>query len=304
VQLKVLGSAAGGGFPQWNCGCVSCRTVRQGGNRALPRRQSSLAVRGSSGYWHLVNASPDVREQLESLRDPHDDRLRSNPIASVILTDAEIDHTAGLIILRESAQPLDIYGTPAVEHALRAGFPVLEVLDRYCGVRWHTLDPDGTFELQGEGTVALEVETFAVPGDPPLHMRGRKAIEEGLAIGLVFRDPESGGVATYAPAVGELDARLLERFEASDVILVDGTFWRDDELPSQGIGIRTALDMGHLPLSGAEGMLARLRHLEGVRKVLIHINNSNPILLENSPEREMVEEAGFEVAHDGMLIEI
>jgi len=257
----------------------------------------------------LVNASPDIREQLEILRDPVVTELRSNPVAGVILTDAEIDHTAGLIFLRESSEPLDIYGTAAVRQALSVGFPVLEVLQGYSGVRWHDLQPNAHFQLPEDGDAALRIETFAVPGDPPLYMRlkGPEATrfeENGLAVGLTFTDPATGSVAVYAPAVGELTESLMARLRECDVALLDGTFWRDDELTSQGVGTRTALDMGHLPLSGPDGTLAKLQDAGNFRKVLIHINNSNPILLEDSPERQAVEAAGFEVAYDGMIIDL
>jgi pyrroloquinoline quinone biosynthesis protein B len=304
MQLQILGSAAGGGFPQWNCGCANCQAAREGSGCAHPRWQSSLAVRGATGPFYLINASPDVREQLELLRGPSVRALRSNPIAGVILTDAEIDHTAGLVILRESGEPLEIYGTEAVRHALTAGYPLLEVLDRYCGVRWHSLEPERTLRLPGDRAPALEIEPFFLPADPPLYMRGRDVVQSGIAVGLTFRDPVTGSTATYAPAVERLDEELLARLTASEVALLDGTFWSNEELPSQGIGTRTALDMGHLPLSGAEGTLVRLRDTENLRKILVHINNSNPILLEGSPERQAVEAAGFEVAYDGMLIDL
>lgn len=304
MQLRILGSAAGGGFPQWNCGCANCRAVREKSGRAHPRRQSSIAVRGATGPWFLINASPDVREQMELLRDPRNEALRSNPMAGVLLTDAEIDHTAGLIILRESGDPLNLYATPAVRHALTAGYPILEVLDRYCGVRWHSLDSGQALQLPDDGAPALEVEPFPLRADPPLYMRGRESVGDGLAVGVTFRDPATGGVVTYAPAVERLDNALLARLAASEVALLDGTFWSNDELPSQGIGKRTALDMGHLPLAGPEGTLARLRDTKGLRKILVHINNSNPILLEDSAERKAVLEAGFEVGYDGMIIDL
>lgn len=166
------------------------------------------------------------------------------------------------------------------------------------------MEPGRTLRLPAEGTPTLEVEAFALPADPPLYMRGRYVVESGIAVGLTFSHPTTGGRATYAPAVESLDNDLLARLTASDIALLDGTFWSNDELPSQGIGTRTALDMGHLPLSGPEGTLARLRNTERLRKILVHVNNSNPILLEDSPERQAVEVAGFEMAYDGMLIDL
>jgi pyrroloquinoline quinone biosynthesis protein B len=217
----------------------------------------------------------------------------------VLLTDAEIDHTAGLLLLRESATPVRIFGDEGVERALRQGYPVLAILERYCGAEWHTLEPDRAMPLEGS---SLEVESFQVGGDAPRYLD-----ESGVelqASGFVFRDRASGGVLTYAPGLARLDDGVLARFAASDVVLVDGTFWRDDELARLGISARSAHDMGHLPLSGPGGTLEALARLRRPRKVLVHINNTNPILFEDSPERQAVEVAGVEVAYDGLEIEL
>lgn len=267
--------------------------------------QSSLAVRASGGPWYLINASPDIRQQLEMLRDPADDRLRSNPIAGVILTDAELDHTAGLLILRESGVPLQLHGTARVEEALTVGYPLLQVLERYSGFRWNRIEAGRSFELGGDGSAPLEIEVFSVPGDAPLYMRGREgASGDGYTIGLSIREGGSDRVVTYVPGLARIDDELLERFARSELLLLDGTFWSEDELPGAGIGTRSASDMGHLPLSGAGGTLERLRHLDSTRKIFVHINNTNPILIEDSPERHAVIEAAFEVGRDGMLIDL
>jgi len=247
--------------------------------------QSSLAIRGGDGPWFLVNASPDARQQLETLAPQHVDGVRAPPIAGVLLTDAEIDHTAGLLLLRESAAPVRVFGDEGVEHALRQ--TVLRMLERFCGVDWQTLEPERTRSLDGS---SLVVEPFQAGG--------------GEASGFVFRDGASGGVATYVPGLGRLDDGVLARFAASDLVLVDGTFWRDDELPRLGISTRSAREMGHVPLSGPDGTLEALARLERPRKALVHINNTNPILLEDSPEREAVLRAGVEVAYDGLEIEL
>jgi pyrroloquinoline quinone biosynthesis protein B len=300
--IRVLGSAAGGGSPQWNCACATCRAVRSGRAGTRPRSQSSLALRSGSGPWFLVNASPDIRAQIETLREGPAGGVRSSPIAGVLLTDAEIDHTTGLLILREGAEPLELWGTEAVRSALSGDLPLLEVLAGYCGVRWHPLQAGRRFEL-GEAGAALEVEPIAAGGDPPRYVRDPAASADD-AIALWLRDPETGGTAMYVPVLERLDEALLARMEAADCVLVDGTFWRDDELAAAGIGGRTALEMGHRPLSGPDGSLARLAALRGPRTVLLHINNTNPILLEGSPERREVESAGIEVADDGMLLEL
>lgn len=300
MLVRILGAAAGGGLPQWNCGCPGCQAARSGRIPALT--QSSIAVRATGESWFLVNASPDVRQQLERLRDGLTNTIRSSPIAGVLLTDAEIDHTAGLMILRESAQPLEVYGTATVKQALSLGFPVLRTLENYCGVAWSFLEPGTNVTLSQGESPGLEVEVFPLSTKPPKYM-GKQSNEEIWAVGLTFRDCTKGGILTYAPVLSELSDSLLDRFESSDCILVDGTFWQDDELLRLGISTRTAQTMGHMPLAGSEGSLQQLKKLKCPRKILIHINNTNPIHQPDSVERQSVEAAGFEVGYDGLTIE-
>jgi pyrroloquinoline quinone biosynthesis protein B len=297
VRVRVLGSAAGGGFPQWNCHCGVCDAARAG-VRAVRRTQSSLAIRGADGPWFLVNASPDLHQQLEALAAPPVDGVRAPPIAGVLLTDAEIDHTAGLLLMRESATPLRVFGGAGVERALRAGYPVLAMLERYCGAAWETLEPGRPQPLVGS---SLVVEPFPTGGDAPRYLGADAELQ---ASGFVFRDRATGGVATYAPGLASLDDSVIARFAASDLVLVDGTFWYDDDLARLGISDRTAQDMGHTPLAGSGGTLELLAGLERPRKLLVHINNTNPILLEDSAERQAVARAGAEVAYDGLEIEL
>ena len=298
MRVRVLGSAAGGGFPQWNCHCGTCEAARAG-VRAHPRTQSSLAIRGDDGPWFLVNASPDARQQLETLALPHVDGVRAPPVAGVLLTDAEIDHTAGLLLLRESGTPVRVFGSAGVERALRDGYPVLAMLERYCGAKWQTLEPGRAWALEGS---SLAVEPFDVGGDAPRYVTGSDV--ELQASGFVFRDRAGGGIVTYVPGLARLDADVLSRLAASDLVLVDGTFWRDDELARLGISARSARDMGHVPLSGPGGTLEALAGLQRPRKALVHINNTNPILFEDSPEREAVLSAGVEVAYDGLEVQL
>ncbi|MBV9362855.1 MAG: pyrroloquinoline quinone biosynthesis protein PqqB [Solirubrobacterales bacterium] len=298
MHVRILGSAAGGGFPQWNCRCPTCEAARAG-VRARPRTQSSLAIRGGEGPWFLVNASPDARQQLEALTNRDLAGVRVPPIAGVLLTDAEIDHTAGLLLLRESATPVRVYGEAGIERALRHGYPVLSILERYCGAEWQNLEPERATALAGS---SLTVEPFDVGGDAPRYLDGSGV--ELRASGLVFRDRTGGGVVTYVPGLATLDDDVVTRFAGSDLVLVDGTFWRDDELARLGISARSARDMGHLPLSGPGGTLEALARLERPRKALVHINNTNPILLEDSPERAAVLRAGVEVAYDGLEVEL
>jgi pyrroloquinoline quinone biosynthesis protein B len=274
------------------------------GGRAQPRTQSSLAIRGADGPWFLVNASPDARQQLETLApdgvaadglaaDGRGDS-RAAPIAGVLLTDAEIDHTAGLLLLRESALPVRVYGDAGVELALRRGFPVLTMLERYCGLQWSTLVPGTETELDG----SLSVESFPVGGDAPRYLDGSGIEVE--ASGMVFRDRATDAVVTYVPGLARFDDEIRDRFAASDLVLVDGTFWTDDELPRLGFSQRGAHDMGHLPLSGHGGTIEALSALPRPRKVLVHINNTNPILLDDSHQRAAVCAAGIEIGYDGM----
>jgi pyrroloquinoline quinone biosynthesis protein B len=297
MRVRVLGSAAGGGFPQWNCHCEPCEAARAG-ERARPRTQSSLAIRGDDGPWFLVNASPDLRQQLETLDQGDVDGVREPPIAAVLLTDAEIDHTAGLLLLREAGSPVRVFGAAGVERALTYGYPVLPMLERYCGAEWRTLEPGGPRPLDGS---SLVVEPFPAGGDAPRYLASDVELE---ASGFGFRDRATGGVVTYVPGLASLDDSVVARFAASDLLLVDGTFWHDDDLARLGISDRTARDMGHTPLAGHGGTLEVLAGLERPRKVLVHINNTNPILLEDSPEREEVVRAGVEVAYDGLEVEL
>jgi pyrroloquinoline quinone biosynthesis protein B len=297
VRVRVLGSAAGGGFPQWNCRCPTCEAARNGAAR--PRTQSSLAIRGAEGPWFLANASPDLRQQLEELGAEGLDGVRAAPVAGVLLTDAEIDHTAGLLLLRESAAPIRVYGSEQVRRALTDGYPVLRILEDYSGVEWRSLEPGVSLELDGS---SLEIESFGAGGDAPRYLAATGADVE--ATGLVVRDRATGGVLTYVPGLARLDDAVLDRLAGSDVVLVDGTFWRDDELARLGISDRSASDMGHVALSGPGGTLAALARLERPRAILVHINNTNPILLERSPERDAVLAAGVEIAADGLEVEL
>jgi pyrroloquinoline quinone biosynthesis protein B len=272
----------------------------------------------------VANASPDLRQQLESLAvgagrapgDPppaaltafgtprstgrlrHPHGVRSAPIAGVLLTDAEIDHTAGLLLLRESTTPIRVYGSDGVRRALGDGYPVLPILARYCGMEWHTLEPGRSVALERS---SLEVEAFGAGGDAPRYMDASAQLE---ASGLVFRDRATGGVLAYAPGLARLGDDVCERLGASDAVLVDGTFWRDAELLELGISQRTARQMGHVPLSGTGGTLEALALLTRPRKILVHVNNTNPILIEDSPELAAVREAGIEVAYDGLEVEL
>jgi pyrroloquinoline quinone biosynthesis protein B len=295
MRVRIIGSAAGGGFPQWNCNCPVCAAGREG--RATPRTQSSIVVRSGAEPWYLVNASPDLLRQLADLPTDRGTGMRTNPIAGVVLTDGEIDHTAGLLLLRESSAPLRVYSTARVRDALTASYPLLTMLERYCGVDWRLLDGEGSTPLEGS---SLSVETFPTGGDAPLYMGGAPGPS---AIGLTIRDSEGGGTLVYVPAIEALDETVSGRLAEGDVVLADGTFFRHDDLVSLGLGERDSWAMGHAPLTGEGGTLEALAALDA-RTALVHINNTNPILLEGSPERSAVEERGLVVSYDGMEFDL
>jgi pyrroloquinoline quinone biosynthesis protein B len=294
MRVRIIGSAAGGGFPQWNCNCPVCTAAREG--KAKPRTQSSIVIRSGEEPWYLVNASPDLLRQLEDL--PADrSRLRSNPIAGVILTDGEIDHTAGLLLLRESRDPLRVYSSAEVRAALTSRYPLMSMLENYSGVEWHELASDGPTALAGS---SLSVEPFPTGGDAPLYMGG----EPGPgAIGLTVRDSAGDGTLVYVPAIESFDGGVGERLAEGNVVLADGTFFRHDDLVSLGMGTRDSWAMGHAPLTGEGGTLEALAALDA-RVALVHINNTNPMLLEGSPERAEVEDRGLVISEDGMEFDL
>jgi pyrroloquinoline quinone biosynthesis protein B len=307
VHVVLLGAAAGGGFPQWNCWCPVCRVARGEPGRAAPRTQSSAAVSADGRRWFLLNASPDVREQVARLpADVPADAARHVPVEGVLLTDAELDHTLGVALLREGRR-LALWATDAARRVLEEDsrlLPVTRAFAELC-VRALPLDGSPVPLTYRDGTPSgLEAAAFPVAGDPPRFATRR---EPGGTIGLAVRDARTGGALAYVPGCGALDAPLLARLAAADVVLLDGTFWRDDELVSLGIAPARATDMGHAPISGAGGTLEALSRLPprpGRRRVYTHVNNTNPVLVEDSAERRAVEAAGVEVGRDGMTFEL
>jgi pyrroloquinoline quinone biosynthesis protein B len=302
MKILVLGAAAGGGFPQWNCNCRNCRGVRAGTLRANPRTQSSIVVSADSRNWVLVNASPDILTQLKSCSQLHPSgNVRDTRIRAVVLVDSQIDHTIGLAMLREGER-LQVYCTNSVREDLTTGNPLFRMLENYCGVNWHEvrLPPGVGFripEIEGIEFAAVPVRSKGPPYSPH-----RDAPREDDNIALVITDLASGRRAFYAPGLAAVTPKVWDCMSGVDCLLVDGTFWTDDEMIRTGAGRKRALDMGHLAQSGENGMLSLLRRLPKSRKVLIHINNTNPILDEDSSERRELDRAGIEVAYDGMEI--
>lgn len=309
MKIRVLGAAAGGGFPQWNCNCRNCRGVRDGTLRATARTQSSLAVMGADlNAAVLINASPDIRAQLLANSDLQPAReLRDSALNAVLLMDAQIDHTTGLLLLRESAAPLQVWCTDSVYGDLTRENPILQVLAHYCGANRRRVVPGEPFSIdavRGVRFTALALSSKAPPFSPNRH-----APVSGDNIGLAIENAHSGASMFYAPGLGTLDESVWEQMLAADCVLVDGTFWADDEMIAQGLSRKTARAMGHLPLAGPGGMSGGMiewldRLPDGTRKIVTHINNTNPILDEDSPELARLIEHGIEVAYDGMEIEL
>ena len=298
MHIVLLGTAAGGGFPQWNCWCPSCRVARSDPARAIPRSQSSAAVSADGARWFLLNASPDVHSQLGRLGTPAPSGARHAPVEGIVLTDAELDHTLGIVLLRE-ARRLQIVATDSVRQVLEEDSRLLPVTRAFAQVTFHELEPNRPHGLcYRDGTATgLRVTCFPVPAGPPRFAREERPAH---TVGLVIQDARTGGSCAFVPGCGDLDEALLDRLDAADLVLFDGTFWTDDELIGLGIGERTARQMDHLPVSGADGSLARLGRLRSRHRVYTHVNNTNPMLIEDAPERARVHEAGLRVGADGM----
>jgi pyrroloquinoline quinone biosynthesis protein B len=320
MKLRVLGSAAGGGFPQWNCNCANCAGLRAGTLRARARTQSSIAVRAASfgtpsaaapagaaaeapGDWVLFNASPDILEQIRACGPLQPNRaLRDTGIGAIVLIDAQIDHTTGLLMLRENRRPLPIWCTPQVREELVSVHPLFRLLDHYCGVAVHELGLDGPVRIPCAAGLRFEALPIASNAPPYSPHRDRPRRGDNIAVRIV--DERSGRSAFYAPGLERIEDHVWDAMRASDVVLVDGTCWTDDELVALGVSGKRARAMGHLPQSGPGGMIEWLDRLPAAtRRILIHINNTNPILDEDSAQRAELARHAIEVAYDGMEID-
>jgi pyrroloquinoline quinone biosynthesis protein B len=279
IRIHILGSAAGGGLPQWNCACANCVAARTG--KIAPQTQSSIAVSSDSkGFQRrfLINTSPDLARQIESMPrlQPHRESLRNTPIAGVLLTNPDIDHALGLLLLRQQEPPLVVYAADETRTALEW---IDRVLARFCGIEWRRI----TAEFQSlSGSI------------------GFRTIDLPRSVAFQFRDDTSGATALFAPSVSELTDELRDAVHASDVVLFDGTFWSDDELAAVRPRARSAREMNHLPIR--DGSLDFLRQSPARRKIYTHINNTNPILMPGTRERAQVAQAGIEIARDGLEI--
>ena len=298
MWVRVLGAAAGGGFPQWNCSCPQCRAVRDGSRPCRSRTQSSVAVSADYRRWFLLNASPDIRAQIESFPALHPHGVRDSPLQAVLLTDAELDHTLGLLLLREAGD-LEVHATAAVHETLCRGTSLLQTLGAYTHVEWRPVATGIEVSLAD----GLSYRAFHVPTNKRARF-GAGEGEEGVVVGYRITNGHTGRSLVYLPNVQKLTASVRAHLEGCTRLLFDGTCWQDDELIRLGIAGKTSREMGHLPIDGADGSLEQLAPLPIERKIYIHINNTNPILLEDAPERRIVEEHGLEVAADGLELEI
>ncbi|WP_413043601.1 pyrroloquinoline quinone biosynthesis protein PqqB [Pseudomonas sp. YJ42] len=301
--IQILGSAAGGGFPQWNCNCANCAGLRAGTIRAQARTQSSIAISDDGEHWILCNASPDIRVQLESFPKLQPARApRDTAIGAIVLLDSQIDHTTGLLTLREGC-PHEVWCTEMVHQDLSTGFPLFKMLEHWNGgLRWNPIALERSFRIPA--CPNLRITPIPLRSSAPPYSPHRNDPHPGDNIGLLIDDEKTGGTLFYAPGLGKVSAELLEIMRGADCLLVDGTLWRDDEMLMREVGTKLGTEMGHLQQSGPGGMIEVLDGMPAARKILIHINNTNPILDENSPERGELDAHGIEVSFDGMSIEL
>ena len=280
-----------------------CNGVRTGQIKATARTQSSIAISDDGTDWALFNTSPDILQQLKAFPASQPARsLRDSGIQSVFLLDAQIDHTTGLLMLREHNQPLNLFTTAPVREDLSTGNPLLNVLDHYCGINWTEVVLNGN-AINLPGANAVDIHPIALTSNAPPYSPRRDNPVPGDTVGVLMHDKKSGKKLFYAPGLGEIEPAVWDAMQQADVVLVDGTMWTDDEMIKAGASKKTAASMGHLAQSGTGGMIEWLDKLPPTtRKVLIHINNTNPILNEAGPERALLAEHGIEVAEDGMTI--
>lgn len=305
MRIKVLGSAAGGGFPQWNCGCANCQRLRQGTLRGKARSQAQLAVSADGQSWFLLNASPDLRAQIENTPELHPlAGVRQSPIAGIVLTSGDLDNVLGLLLLREF-QPLWIVSTSAIRQIVSQDNSFFRLLERVPGqVTWTEIPAGGVFELK-ISSARICCRAIALPGSYPAYVsqsqRARLANDQA-ALALVL---ESGGrKMLFAPALPAITKEVQAAMQDSDLVFVDGTFWSNDELQQVRGSGPTARDMGHIPVGGPGGSLEQLASLGSPRKIYIHINNTNPMLDEESAQHRQARNAGWEIAEDGWEFEL
>ncbi|WP_116138275.1 pyrroloquinoline quinone biosynthesis protein PqqB [Trinickia diaoshuihuensis] len=307
MLIKVLGSGAGGGLPQWNCNCANCMRTRAGTDGFKPRTQSSIAVSENGEDWLLINASPDILTQLRAHPELQPARaLRDSGIAAVMLCDAQIDHVTGLLMLRERTGPLPLYATRPVIDDLSSAFPLIPLLGHYCGVEQHPIALGEPFSI--ERLVGVRFTAIAIDSAAPPYSPHRNSPVPGDNIALVIESLTTGARAFYAPGLAHAPDAVVSAMRSAQLVLVDGTFWTDTEMIDLGLSKKRAADMGHLAqcsANGNAGMIALLDTLpSATRKILIHINNTNPIIDPRSDAHASLREHGIEIAEDGMQLEV
>jgi pyrroloquinoline quinone biosynthesis protein B len=292
VKIKVLGSSAGGGLPQWNCNCDNCDNSRMG---VIPQKtQSSIAVLTDSGNT-LINASPDIRQQINNYPFTRN-HLRDNIFDDIILVDSQLDHTLGLLNIREG-NSLNLHCTQIVKDQITHEFPIIPILESYCGTSYSEIVPNTSFVLNGAGYTPIDI----ISNSPP-YSKYRHSTVYGSNIGLIINNPESGKKLFYAPGLGKITTGIEAIFGMVDHILIDGTCWTNDELINIGISASTASYMGHVSQDGPDGMLSILKKYPKLKKTLIHINNTNPILDPRSDNLRILQDNDISVSYDGMEI--
>jgi pyrroloquinoline quinone biosynthesis protein B len=308
MHVRLLGTAAGGGVPQWNCNCPNCKEARRGTGRVRPRTQSSAAFSADGNRWFLLNASPDIGRQIESFPPLQPARFhpRGTSIQGVLLTNADMDHTLGLLLLREGAVAT-IHASRETEVALTNGLGLLPALRSFCKTKIVRVSRAERRLRHADGSPsALSYQAFEVPGKRPrfaAKIKRGHSVASG-AIGYKIRDLNTGGRLIYVPEILRVTESLAEFMNNCELLLFDGTCWSDDEMARRGIAGPTAAKMGHVPINGAGGSLRALAGVTFPRKVYVHINNTNPILFEKSPERRRVVAAGWQIGEDGMEFKI
>jgi len=303
MKVRVLGSGAGGGFPQWNCNCHNCYRLRHNTMNGKARSQSSIAVSTDNKNWLLINTSPDIRSQLEAFPaiQPKEG-IRDTGIKAILLIDSQIDHTTGMLMLREG-KPLEVYCTDMVKQDLTTGFPLFTMLKDYCTVNHHAVPVDGSSFII-PAIEDLRFYTQALKSKAPPYSPHRHDPHEGDNIGVIIEQISTGKKLFYSPGLGEIEPHVMHAMQEVDCLLVDGTFWTDDEMCTQNISHKKAREIGHLPQSGPGGMIEVLSGVAKARKILIHINNTNPILDDDSEQRKILDAVGIEVAYDGLEIDL
>lgn len=309
MRIRLLGTAAGGGVPQWNCGCPVCRDARKGNGRVRVRTQSCVAVSADDEAWFLLNASPDLRTQIESfapLQPCHE--TRNSPIEAVLLTNADLDHTLGLFLLREG-QRIRVHASAAMRAVLNQGLNLGPVLDSFCGVDWIEPPTEWAPLRRHDGTESgLWYQAVRLGGRPPRY--ARVASQEasggtGIVVSYRLMDRHTGGQMFFAPEIAAGDEAVIHRVASEcQLVLLDGTFWSETEMQQRGVGSMTAAQMGHWPISGPGGSLELLKRIQGPRRIYIHLNNTNPVLFEDSAERAEVLAAGCEIGEDGLDLRV